>query len=183
MTMAFLQSGRAYRQYQEQKDDISIILIEEHMGRMRPEEKKRWTDALRSGKYEQGRQVLKTPEGEFCCLGVKCDIDNVPSEIRIDVVGSDHDMIPVTHYGVAGDTSYAFIPRRYEIGLYKEGEQSNPEAEPVLYFNGGTSLFRGWAPATRGNGSIARLLDINLPTLNDEGFTFAQIADMIDYFL
>jgi len=29
-----------------------------------------WVEALRSGKYPQGEGVLKSAEGEYCCLGV-----------------------------------------------------------------------------------------------------------------
>lgn len=36
--------------------------------------KKRWLKALRSGKYKQGKKSLKTEEGNFCCLGVLCDL-------------------------------------------------------------------------------------------------------------
>jgi len=31
-------------------------------------------DALRSGKYKQGRKALRNINDEFCCLGVFCDI-------------------------------------------------------------------------------------------------------------
>lgn len=34
---------------------------------------KRWVEALRSGKYEQGKNGLRTKD-KFCCLGVACDI-------------------------------------------------------------------------------------------------------------
>lgn len=40
---------------------------------MNPEIKARWVAALRSGKYEQERAVLKGKSG-FCCLGVLCEI-------------------------------------------------------------------------------------------------------------
>jgi len=40
---------------------------------MKPEIKKLWTDALRSGEYHQGRRALNS-EGRFCCLGVLCDL-------------------------------------------------------------------------------------------------------------
>lgn len=37
--------------------------------------KKLWVDALRSGEYEQGKNVLRNIEkNTFCCLGVLCDI-------------------------------------------------------------------------------------------------------------
>lgn len=35
--------------------------------------KKQWVEALRSGKYKQGRCWLKYGD-EFCCLGVLCDL-------------------------------------------------------------------------------------------------------------
>lgn len=36
--------------------------------------KAKWLKALRSGKYKQGKKVLKTKNGKFCCLGVLCDL-------------------------------------------------------------------------------------------------------------
>lgn len=41
---------------------------------MNSEIKQQWLEALRSGKYEQGKGELKTPYGGFCCLGVLCDL-------------------------------------------------------------------------------------------------------------
>lgn len=42
---------------------------------MKPEIKKMWVDALRSGEYKQGPDVLKNDtENCFCCLGVLTDI-------------------------------------------------------------------------------------------------------------
>ena len=35
---------------------------------------KKWVKALRSGDYKQGKKVLLTNDGKFCCLGVLCDI-------------------------------------------------------------------------------------------------------------
>lgn len=40
---------------------------------MKPAIKRRWVDALRSGKYEQGRGLL-CHDGRFCCLGVLCEL-------------------------------------------------------------------------------------------------------------
>lgn len=40
---------------------------------MNPEWKRKWVDALRSGEYKQGREVLKSGD-EFCCLGVLADL-------------------------------------------------------------------------------------------------------------
>lgn len=40
---------------------------------MNEEIKKQWADALRSGKYQQGRGWLRVKDS-FCCLGVLCDL-------------------------------------------------------------------------------------------------------------
>jgi hypothetical protein len=34
----------------------------------------KWVAALRSGKYEQARKVLRRSENRFCCLGLACDL-------------------------------------------------------------------------------------------------------------
>lgn len=41
--------------------------------------KKAWIEALRSGKYEQGKGYLKK-DGAYCCLGVLCEINNKMEE-------------------------------------------------------------------------------------------------------
>lgn len=41
---------------------------------MNPKIKKLWVAALRSGKYKQGRAVLRESHDHFCCLGVLCDL-------------------------------------------------------------------------------------------------------------
>ena len=41
--------------------------------KMNTEVKQKWIDALRSGKYEQGSEKLRSVTG-YCCLGVLCDI-------------------------------------------------------------------------------------------------------------
>lgn len=41
---------------------------------MNKELKQQWIEALRSGKYKQGKGVLRTFSDHFCCLGVLCDV-------------------------------------------------------------------------------------------------------------
>jgi hypothetical protein len=52
---------------------------------MEAELKKKWVDALRSGKYPQGQRHLRTAgaEAKFCCLGVLCE---VAPDIEFDAV-------------------------------------------------------------------------------------------------
>ncbi len=40
---------------------------------MKPGIKKRWINALLSGKYKQGKEILHRGQ-KFCCLGVLCDL-------------------------------------------------------------------------------------------------------------
>lgn len=46
--------------------------------KMKPEVKKKWVEALRSGQYVQGHKALRIQQRDgsytFCCLGVLCDI-------------------------------------------------------------------------------------------------------------
>lgn len=41
---------------------------------MNPSIKERWVQALRSGNYVQGTDLLRSKSNEFCCLGVLCDL-------------------------------------------------------------------------------------------------------------
>lgn len=41
---------------------------------MKKEIAMKWVEALRSGKYRQGRGELRTKDNRFCCLGVLCEI-------------------------------------------------------------------------------------------------------------
>lgn len=43
---------------------------------MKKEVADRWVEALRSGKYEQGRRALRKGD-TYCCLAVLCDISGI----------------------------------------------------------------------------------------------------------
>lgn len=43
--------------------------------------KEKWVNALKSGEYEQGTDFLNK-DGEFCCLGVLCDLYNKETGIE-----------------------------------------------------------------------------------------------------
>lgn len=36
--------------------------------------RQQWYDALKSDKYKQGRNYLRTMDDKYCCLGVACDL-------------------------------------------------------------------------------------------------------------
>lgn len=46
---------------------------------LKPITREEWVKALRSGKYEQGKSLLKN-RNKFCCLGVACDLAGVAWE-------------------------------------------------------------------------------------------------------
>lgn len=43
---------------------------------MKAEIKRKWLEALRSGKYKQGQKRLRGLDNRYCCLGVLCDVVN-----------------------------------------------------------------------------------------------------------
>ena len=68
--------------------------------KMDPELKTRWLEALRSGKYPQGRMCLRSKDNHYCCLGVLADLidptqwskpENVDWHWRAEVVDEDDD--------------------------------------------------------------------------------------------
>ncbi len=125
--------------------------------RMNPGIKKQWIAALRSGDYQQGKQFLH-PGPDFCCLGVICNLvkDKVGFSWHED---SKHD-------------KSIFSP------VYSLGPDMNARSLPmeVIEFIGLNSR-DGILPFWDKQG-----VRMTLATLNDFGFTFAQIADVIDYF-
>lgn len=53
---------------------------------MNKEIKDKWVNALRSGNYKQGAgylKITKKNETTFCCLGVLCDVMDIPS-VKLD---------------------------------------------------------------------------------------------------
>lgn len=55
---------------------------------MLTEKQKKWIEALRSGKYKQGRGFLKK-DNCFCCLGVACEI--FKEELNLEVTDDEYD--------------------------------------------------------------------------------------------
>lgn len=52
-----------------------------------PELKKNWIMALRSGEFRQGIGKFKNFRGDYCCLGVLCEVAGIPIEY---LTGSDN---------------------------------------------------------------------------------------------
>ena len=72
----------------------------------------KWIEALKSGIYLQGENYLRTKYGEFCCLGVAC-------EIAPEITGGHHGNSP-SWYKFETDAHDGVLPGEYhkKLGLH-----------------------------------------------------------------
>jgi hypothetical protein len=127
---------------------------------MNPDVKAQWVAALRSGEYAQGREVLHSTEYDsYCCLGVLCDVA-VKSGLDIPV---DH-MPAATFYGEKHCTLPAGVMEW--AGLDEELPGTSIDMH-VVSPDEYDEYDEGAYPA-------------NLANLNDLGWSFEQIADVIE---
>jgi hypothetical protein len=118
----------------------------------------KWIDALRSGKYQQGRGFLHSNKG-MCCLGVLCDL--------FDPKGW-HEGEEVTSTSIPDTTLYY----GYEAG---QGSTSSH------YLPGSVVSWAGLHNSFGVHVFAADKLTIDLANVNDQpDSTFAQIADLIE---
>lgn len=169
---------------QKRKARSDYIVFNDYVGRMDPVEKEVWIQALLTefaGK--QGRMFLKTPEGKFCCLGVYCEIKGIPKFDAVKPLVDGDDMVEglVTVYGANEmRASFTYIPHDYNIELTYPDDEA-PRGFEKFMFNGGSGLFGAWTQAP--DGLPDKWVEHTLPSLNDDGLTFPQIADVIRYIL
>jgi len=133
------------------------------------EHRKQWTAALRSGDYTQGKFALKTREGNFCCLGVACELavkegvtKHVGSTCTCGTDGCNSGSGYENQHGNPVNSTLAenvmdWLGLATAGGELKDAVQygQSPDGEPVVA------------------NSLAGLND-------DAGWTFAQIADLIE---
>jgi hypothetical protein len=150
-----------YRLYEPSQDEPLTLVQDSSLS---PEVKERWIEALLSGNYLQTIQKLKATISDdkvgYCCLGVLCEIENVPNRRVYDNINNRD---------------------RFEFEFNDQ-------------FFSNSSLDFGWAQKRGMNSSIGEFVIffelfgekfyqvLSLASLNDDGFTFEQIADVIDYF-
>lgn len=165
---------------------ISYEFYNSNCKRIDPEIKAEWIAALRSGKYEQGRYTLRTPDNKFCCLGVYCDMKEIPFTIRkreIQVELEVWALMDVAHYGKGYlNESSTSIPPSHAIRFV--GEETPTRLGPRGFAGGHTIFFCvPQGPIIPNEPVDDEPVAYTLPMLNDDGLTFNQIADIIDYFL
>lgn len=97
--------------------------------------KAQWLEALRSGKYKQGKGALHNKSDDsYCCLGVLCEVMGVP---KYALEGDEHSHF--THYGVEGDFTSCSLPMSvsHASGLTCYGQflDENGEDESLAHLN------------------------------------------------
>ena len=121
--------------------------------------KQKWVSALRSGKYFQATGALRNEDG-FCCLGVLCDVYDSDKWVEpIPPLDEDEDDDGKWIYADEG-TNYMYEQTEVlpiHIARIAGLEHQNPE---VPYGVDGTMT--------------------QLAVINDNGATFAEIADLIE---
>jgi len=149
-------------------------------GRMEPGIKAQWLSALRSGEYKQGQgklaKVAKSGEKQYCCLGVLCDIavrNKVPGLSAEQRGGSD--VITFTGPGGANDRSMPPIPFKDWAKL--------PTRDPIIPISA-VHAHQAANPSAPRHGANDKPTEwTTLASLNDRGFSFAFIADLIEKYL
>lgn len=120
---------------------------------------KAWVAALRSGTYQQTCGMLRSRylTESFCCLGVAQDL-----------LAKEH---PTRYYWEEDHEHYRFVDAA-------TGEESSavlvPAANELIGLEGTGPVYLDGLKDRSGD-------TLALTTLNDEGCTFSQIADVIEY--
>ena len=158
--------------------------------RIDPDEKAFWLEHLLGDyKDKQGKNALKTPDGKFCCLGVYCDAKEMPNEIKPGVYTfpetGDRESVQMTYFSTGQHSNSSIIPfdhaipwadKDHDTGCFSYGPGFTGDED--LFIAKGQGDNRSDA-----SGVFPRGERWSLPKLNDSGFTFTQIADIINYFL
>lgn len=133
---------------------------------MNPELKEKWIKELRSGRHIQAKKVLHNAKTQAkCCLGVLCEVAGFAKEIKEENVyseefGQDVTLVVYEYEFPDGTVETRELSKNFTIETFKN--RCGCVIIPKLY------------DRTENTPSLVGL--------NDEGFTFDQIADIIEYF-
>ena len=143
--------------------------------KLKPAVKQLWLEGLRSGEFEQCSGKLSNGVG-YCCLGVLSELAHregvltreVQTSTYKPVFGSEDDRRTETsiHYG--GYAASNYLPREVADWAF---EEYDPNA--VYWENPRVN-------DPRPEGHPMKVEVTSLAELNDEGFTFEEIADVVE---
>lgn len=136
--------------------------------------KRRWLKALRSGQYKQTKAALHDRLGRMCCLGVICDVMGAPKGqhegFLLPADDGDGKYLKNTYPTEAISREAGFRQYDYNFaGVLDKRQGASVTYNPVVLHIKTSNSFNA--------------VPLSLAELNDAGFTFNQIADVIDYFL
>lgn len=142
---------------------------------MKRELRDEWTARLRSGKLTQGQGALRDvgfrvceddePVDRYCCLGVLCEIGVEQGRLQMSL---DNDQGVYWTQGV-DDRQTMYLPDTWN--------RQEPKLDVVIEME---ELTDAWADlSTDWDGTSSRV-DYVLAQANDNGYSFEQIADLIE---
>ncbi len=148
---------------------------------MNPERKAQWVAALRSGEFPQGAQELKTAEGEFCCLGVACELALREGVLDFEYLPDPNSVDDESKrfYGNLDEADIDSTPLMSwsDLPLSAQNWLGLPYADPAVLVTDTHPKFSDLVGWTReGDANVPLKVSI----LNDSGFTFDEIADLIE---
>jgi hypothetical protein len=131
--------------------------------KMNPEVKAKWLSALRSGNFKQTREKLTANNRQsYCCLGVLC-------ELYRQETGNGRWKVNENYDGNYDNNKYAFL-----------GADCMPPDEVIkwagLPADSQNDVPVGERPRKWGHG----VETVTIAGLNDDGKSFAEIADIIE---
>ena len=138
------------------------------MNKMNIEIKQKWVNALRSGEYEQGSEKLYSGRG-YCCLGVLCDLYSKENGLKWEFRGDD------------------------VIKTEDEIVSSQLQKFDYFYFDDESEFLhesvKEWAELSVKNPQVrveyeddedARFYVDEIANVNDSGYSFTQLAEIIE---
>jgi len=121
--------------------------------------KEAWVNALRSGKYEQGSERLRSVSG-YCCLGVLCDIYAQEHNTEWEFRGNEEtNLQPMDYWYYEGESE--FLPE--SVMDWAELKTNNPQLRVDVE-----------------DGEDNWNYKEGVSNLNDSGYTFTTIANLIE---
>jgi hypothetical protein len=122
--------------------------------------KKKWIEALRSGMYDQSKLALRKEDG-FCCLGVLCDV--LSGEVGGEWKHTSSDLEDMEFH--AAEASHP-VTESLPKSVQERAELDEPNPQVPVPENASDEYFEDDSTT--------------LAELNDQGFSFEEIADVIE---
>ena len=131
------------------------------MNKMNTEIKQKWVNALRSGEYEQGSEKLYSGRG-YCCLGVLCDLYSKENGLKWEFRGDD--VIKTEDEIVSSQL------QKFDYFYFDDESEFLPES------------VKEWAElrVECEYGEDARFYVDEIANVNDSGYSFTQLAEIIE---